>query len=220
MIINTFHSTDHAQHCHIIKEGYKTKEAASNLLKSGWYLVRSKPKGECTAITHLTSQCVTVYCPYLDLTEKKQPMFPGYLFVYLSADPSHQYHCVRYSPGVSDFVSFNISQASKSCLPQPIPNGDRIIADVKEIARQQSLQVHLHQPTATLSPGDRVTLKNELFKDLIATFIRPTNTARGLILLSYIQKIRRQETVITQSIAEKTIELPLSQMDKADGSKK
>ncbi len=186
---------------------------------SGWYLVRSKANCEHQAFTHLVHHSISVYCPYLKQSGKKHVMFPGYIFVYLSSQSPEQYYRVRHSPGVINFVCFSSSSdLSRSHLPKPIPRGERVIAEVREIARQHQMFENQKVSDTAIMSGDQLTLNGKLFRGLQATFIKNTNADRGLVLLRHIQRIRQQNTIKDCTLSEKCIELPLSQMSKTEGS--
>ena len=77
-----------------------------------WLVVRTKPKQEKTAITHLIQREVRPYCPmflrppwHLRAPRGPVPLFPGYIFV--QCDPETQLNAVKYCPGILRPVTFN-----------------------------------------------------------------------------------------------------------------
>jgi transcriptional antiterminator RfaH len=74
-------------------------------------VVRTKPRQEKSAASHLSQRQVTPYCPmflqppwHLRAPRGPVPLFPGYIFV--SFNPTEQMNAVRYCPGVLAPVSF------------------------------------------------------------------------------------------------------------------
>lgn len=82
-----------------------------------WYLIRTKPKKEGTALEALRPRGMDAYCPrILEPPSHRHaprgpiPLFPGYLFVYCQA--SLNYRAVTYCPGVAGFVRFGVYLAA------------------------------------------------------------------------------------------------------------
>ena len=48
-----------------------------------WYLIKTKPRQENTAIINLENQEYTTYCPVAKINKKNVVLFPGYVFIYL-----------------------------------------------------------------------------------------------------------------------------------------
>jgi transcriptional antiterminator RfaH len=77
-----------------------------------WLVVRTKPRQERVAVSHLEHRDVDAYCPmYLEPKWRRKtagipvPLFTGYIFV--ECDPEHQLSTVSYCPGVAHPVRFD-----------------------------------------------------------------------------------------------------------------
>lgn len=77
-----------------------------------WLVVRTKPRQERVAVSHLEHREVEAYCPmYLEPKWRRKaagvpvPLFTGYIFV--ECDPEHQLSAVSYCPGVAHPVRFD-----------------------------------------------------------------------------------------------------------------
>ena len=71
-----------------------------------WYVLRTKPRQEARAITNLENQQFEVYCPWLIRKNgKEEALFPGYLFVRLSAF-ERSYSSLYNTRGVLNIVKF------------------------------------------------------------------------------------------------------------------
>ncbi|MGI0116924.1 transcription termination/antitermination NusG family protein [Zooshikella sp. RANM57] len=84
-----------------------------------WYLLKTKPREEVRAVTHLENQDFTVYCPWIDKLDKagkikKEPLFPGYVFLNNENIEGLNYSKVRSTRGVANFVRFGTNHAEAS----------------------------------------------------------------------------------------------------------
>lgn len=77
-----------------------------------WLVVRTKPRQERAAVSHLLHRGVEPYCPlYLEPKWNRKrvqapvPLFTGYIFV--RCNPEHQLNAVSYCPGVAHPVRFD-----------------------------------------------------------------------------------------------------------------
>lgn len=82
------------------------------LREQRWLVVRTKPRQERVAVSHLEHRNVDAYCPmYLEPKWNRKtagiavPLFTGYIFV--ECDPEHQLNAVSYCPGVAHPVRFD-----------------------------------------------------------------------------------------------------------------
>ena len=188
-------------------------------MDSGWYLIRSKPKSEQRAVDHLSDQDFKVYCPFIVQSKRAMALFPQYLFIYLSENDTRHYHKIRNSRGVDTFVCFqnydphNTPSVNSFQLPQPIPNGEQVIAQVVHL-EQEFDEFHQSSSKAVqhFQEGDEVSFSNPLFQCLKATYIKRLNLDYGMILLQYIQNYRFQNRIHQQLFAEKRIQVPLNQL--------
>ena len=199
-------------------------------LKPGWYLVKSKVRDERRAVDNLENQAFEAYCPeYLD-KGKSTILFPGYLFLRLGDRDMERYHKIRSTRGITGIVTFNKMshkrfKESHGCsnkdtlqelLPNPIPGGDKIINQIEEII----LFLNDVQPAKTSKPasynkGDTACHKNPLYEHLKFTFLHGTKNERGLFLVEYIEKLRKNDSIEERVISKKTMDLPFQELEKA-----
>jgi transcriptional antiterminator RfaH len=76
-----------------------------------WLVVRTKPRREKIALSHLRQRELPVYCPmflrppwHLRAPRGPIPLFTGYLFV--RCEPELRVNAVRFCPGVLNIVNF------------------------------------------------------------------------------------------------------------------
>ncbi|WP_062270745.1 transcription termination/antitermination NusG family protein [Endozoicomonas arenosclerae] len=172
-------------------------------------VIRRFPNQEQRAEQNLFEQNIAVYCPYIIGELNKQPLFQGYLFVCLPSDIHIHFHQIKYTRGVVDFIRFD--HCSKA-LPKPIPDGSKVISDVRNIesainSKHQKTDAHFHK-------GDIIKVNNPLFEHLHAEFIKYSGADRGLLLVQYIREIRQHSQLSDQVLGERLINVPLNQIRK------
>ena len=150
---------------------------------STWFLVRSKPRQEAVALTHLARQGYESYLP-LFATEKlvrrkqaivQEPMFARYLFVRLDTSGNGQsWSPIRSTVGVSELVCFG---------SRPARVDDALIATLREreAARQAS-------PTTLFASGDSVRITEGAFSGLEAIYQMNDAEGRAMVLLDLLSK--------------------------------
>ena len=75
-----------------------------------WYLIKTKPRQESTAIINLENQEYTTYCPIVKINKKNVVLFPGYIFIYLDKH-NENWSPIRSTKGVINFVRFGLNFA-------------------------------------------------------------------------------------------------------------
>ena len=150
---------------------------------SAWFLVRSKPRQESVALTHLARQGYESYLP-LFATEKlvrrksivvQEPMFARYLFVRLDTTGQGQsWSPIRSTVGVSELVCFG---------SRPARVDDILIATLREreIAQQGT-------PTTLFAHGDNVRITEGAFAGLEAIYQMNDAEGRSMVLLDLLSK--------------------------------
>jgi transcriptional antiterminator RfaH len=150
---------------------------------SAWFLVRSKPRQESVALTHLARQGYESYLP-LFATEKlvrrkstvvQEPMFARYLFVRLDTTGQGQsWSPIRSTVGVSELVCFG---------SRPARVDDALIATLREreIAQQGT-------PTTLFAHGDSVRITEGAFAGLEAIYQMNDAEGRAMVLLDLLSK--------------------------------
>jgi transcriptional antiterminator RfaH len=148
-----------------------------------WYLVRTKPKAEGTALRNLERQGYGVYFPRLSQSLRSRgrwrdrvvPLFPGYLFMRLD-EGEQPLSPAQSTPGVAAVVRFGASYA--------------IVADaiVTELKSRASPVTGLHRLSLAqgLAPGTRVRIAAGPFEGLEGAFQRESGPDRAIVLLSVL----------------------------------
>ena len=148
-----------------------------------WYLVRTKPNAEATALRNLVRQGYEVYFPRLSQSlphrgrwrDRIVPLFPGYLF--LGLDEGRQPLApVRSTTGVACTVRFGSSYAL-------VP--DEVIRNLQARAHPET-GLHRLDPPALLLPGSRVRILAGPFDGLEGIFQRECGAERAVVLLSVL----------------------------------
>jgi len=214
-------------------------------MKEGWYLLKTKPRKEKTAFYHLENQGFDAYCPSIPFRGseisvlsvvsdvKEEVLFGGYIFLHLAPQDLSQYHKIRSTRGVAEIVSFNkitrqlyadgrVSARELelySLLPQPIPRGEIIIEQIKEMVGwfQQN-----DKTKSSFSKGESVIISNPLYEHLKATFIKGLSSSRGLVLIEHIKQQRNVGGIIqvTSDMPVKTVAIKMDDLKKEDGYQK
>ncbi len=150
---------------------------------SAWFLVRSKPRQESVALTHLARQGYDSYLP-LFATEKlvrrkstvvQEPMFARYLFVRLDTSGNGQsWSPIRSTVGVSELVCFG---------SRPARVDDALIATLRE--RESTQQA---SPTTLFAHGDSVRITKGAFAGLEAIYQMNDAEGRAMVLLDLLSK--------------------------------
>ena len=138
-----------------------------------WYLVKTKSKQEDIAILNLENQNFHVYCPYALIRNKKEVLFPGYIFIQLDKD-TQNWSPIRSTKGVLYFVRFGLSYAK-------IP--DNIIEFIK--TNQLNTAEKLKNINKFKS-GDKVQITDGVFKNCIAIFKSYKSDERVILLMNIL----------------------------------
>lgn len=148
-----------------------------------WFLVRSKPRQEAVALTHLARQGYESYLP-LFATEKlvrrkptvvQEPMFARYLFVRLETSGQGQsWSPIRSTVGVSELVCFGSRPARVDAA---------LIATLRE--REMAQQA---DPDALFAAGESVRITEGAFAGLEAIYQMNDADGRAMVLLDLLSK--------------------------------
>lgn len=157
-----------------------------------WYLIRSKPRQESTALSNLQRWGVESFCPqYKKITRRRGkkdtvicPLFPGYLFSRFSL--GKDYRKVAFSQGVANVVMFG-------SIPAKVE--EEIIEAIR--GRMQDGFITFSKPS--YEPGQTVQIQEGPFKGLSGIFEREiTGTQRVALLLKtllYARVIIERESI-------------------------
>lgn len=147
---------------------------------SSWYLIYCKRGQLARAQQHLEQQRVATFCPMLELEKiakgKRQvalePLFPNYLFVQFDLNDIHT-TTVKATRGVSHFIRFGQQLAQ---IPASI---------IEELMAQPvASQIHPNTPQS----GDKVKIKEGIFKGLTAIYAEPDGETRSILLLNLLNQ--------------------------------
>jgi len=135
-----------------------------------WYLLKTKFKQEITAVTNLENQNYYVYCPWASIDNKKQFLFPGYLFIQID-EKIQNWSPIRSTKGVMNFVRFGMNFAK-------VP--DSVIDLIKE---NENSTVKTIKKFSDFKQGDKVQISEGAFKNCIAIFHSIKSDDRVLLFL-------------------------------------
>ena len=138
-----------------------------------WYLIKTKPRQESTAIINLENQGFITYCPIAKINKKNVALFPGYVCIYLDK------HNENWSPicstkGVINFVRFGLNFAQ-------VPN------DIIEYIRvNQANSEKKLKKLSKFKEGDKVQITDGVFKNCIAIFKSYKSEERIILLMKVL----------------------------------
>ena len=138
-----------------------------------WYLIKSKPRKEKTAISNLENQGYTTFCPIIEINSKLVILFPGYIFIHLDKNKEN-WSPIRSTRGVMNFVRFGLNYAL-------IP--DSVIEFIK--ANQYSYKEKLIGLDKFKS-GDEIQISDGVFKNCIGIFKSYKSDDRVILLLNIL----------------------------------
>ena len=133
-----------------------------------WYVVNTKPRQEDYAERMITQIGVDVFYPKIN---EKKGLFPGYLFA--RYNPMEHFKKIRYSRGVRDIVSYGLN---------PVPVDEKIIDSIKIRMKNGLVQIS----NDLFKKGERVIIREGLFKDFEGIFEDVKDSERIIILLNLI----------------------------------
>jgi len=162
-----------------------------------WYLIYSKPKEEKLAQEHLERQGYETYLPLIIQRIKRygrskksiQPMFPRYLFIYLS-DETDNWAPIRSTTGVSNMVKFG-NNLSK------VP--DELILKLRN--SEQNKGFH-DLPRKKFHRGDKIFIAEGAFEGYEATLFGQNSENRVIVLLQISENYIK--VTLDQSLIEKS----------------
>jgi len=143
-----------------------------NFMKN-WYLIKTKPRQEKTAILNLENQKYTTYCPIVIINNKQVVLFPGYIFIHLDKS-KEDWSPIRSTKGIVNFVRFGLNFAQ-------IP--DNVIEFIKanQLSNKEKL-INLNK----FKPGDKVQISDGVFKNCIAIFESFKSDERVILLMNIL----------------------------------
>ena len=147
-----------------------------------WFVIQSKPGQLLKAQTELEQQGFETYLHLIKTEQIKkgkrleveQPLFPGYLFIFLSKDESN-WRPIRSTRGVAKLISFGNEPA---VVPMEVVNAIRT-------------QLRHSYSEQQFSKDDRVSISEGPFKDLQAVFVEYDGEQRAFVLLELLGRWQR-----------------------------
>lgn len=147
-----------------------------------WFVIQSKPGQLLKAQAELEQQDFETYLPLIKTEQIKkgkrleveQPLFPGYLFIFLSKDESN-WRPIRSTRGVAKLISFGNEPA---VVPMEVVNAIRT-------------QLRHSYSEQQFSKDDRVSISEGPFKDLQAVFVEYDGEQRAFVLLELLGRWQR-----------------------------
>jgi transcriptional antiterminator RfaH len=152
-----------------------------------WYVIRSKPRCESTAQTHLERQGFRTYFPRIlqptrvrgRWLDRIEPLFPRYLFLQLDVE-KQALAPVRSTVGVTDIVRFGAEYATVL---------DEIVQDLMDSAERETGLHQLREPL--FERGVHVRVSEGPFSGLEGAFECHEGEERVLILLEVLGRQTR-----------------------------
>jgi len=147
-----------------------------------WYVVKTKPRQEEIAKTHLENQNFETYLPYLTVNKRRQGkwqrvrevLFPGYLFIHV--DTAVQTVApVRSTLGVSGLVRFG---------NQLLPVEDSLIQCIKN--QEEGVAAAAPEAAAQFQAGEKVAILNGPFAGVTAAFHMAKSSDRVMVLIKIL----------------------------------
>lgn len=154
-----------------------------------WYVVQVKPGQALKAQRELDHQGFETYLPLVTAEQIKKgkrtvvesPLFPGYLFIYLSKEASN-WRPIRSTRGVAKVVSFGV-------VPAVMPTA-AILAIKQQLKGKDAEQ--------QWAPDDSVSIANGPFKDLNAVFVEYDGEQRAFVLLELLGRWQKMSVSLDQ----------------------
>ena len=152
-----------------------------------WYLIKTKSRQEHVAIKNLENQEYITYCPTVTIKNKHIVLFPGYLFIHLDKEREN-WSPIRSTKGVVNFVRFGLNFAQ---VPDAI---------IKFLKANQLINKEKLKNLNKFKSGDKVLIKDGVFKNCVAIFKSSKSEERVILLMNILgqqQSITiKQESVI------------------------
>jgi transcriptional antiterminator RfaH len=152
-----------------------------------WYLIKTKPRQEKTAISNLENQEYTTYCPIVKINNKHVVLFPGYLFIYLD-NKKENWSPIRSTKGVVNFVRFGLNFAQ---VPDTV---------IKFLKTNQLINKEKLKNLNRFKSGDKVQITDGVFNNCVAIFKSSKAEERVILLMNILGQQQaitiKQESVI------------------------
>ena len=138
-----------------------------------WYLIKTKSRQEHVAIKNLENQEYSTYCPTVTINNKSIVLFPGYLFIYLDKKKEN-WSPIRSTKGVVNFVRFGLNFA---LVPDTV---------IEFLKANQLINKEKLKNLNKFKSGDKVLIKDGVFKNCVAIFKSSKSEERVILLMNLL----------------------------------
>jgi transcriptional antiterminator RfaH len=138
-----------------------------------WYLIKTKPRQENVAMKNLENQEYSTYCPTVTINNKSIVLFPGYLFIYLDKKKEN-WSPIRSTKGVVNFVRFGLNFA---LVPDTV---------IEFLKANQLINKEKLKNLNKFKLGDKVLIKDGVFKNCVAIFKSSKSEERVILLMNLL----------------------------------
>ncbi len=158
-----------------------------------WYLIYTKPRQEKIAQSHLERQGYRIYLP---LTKQRkryrskwqeviEPLFPSYLFIYLSSDTDN-WKPIRSTRGVNRLVQFGDT-------PMVVPN-----ELIEVITGNQDGEGYIAIDIDAPQKGDPIRVAEGSLEGIEGIFVENKGENRVIVLLNIVGNLTRTALDVIQ----------------------
>lgn len=139
-----------------------------------WYLLKTKPRQEQRAKTHLENQAFSTYLPILTRKDgASEPLFPGYIFITQTSCEYAPVAAVRSTRGITGFVRFGSELATAP---------DLLIESIR------SMELRFRK-VPRFQSGQEVEFKSGPFEGLRGIFHCENRQERCVVLLTVLNRV-------------------------------
>lgn len=152
------------------------------MLQMSWYVLKTRPRQEDRAVTHLENQSFTVYCPWLIRKDgSREPLFTGYMFIQLDQF-AEAFHKVRSTRGVQNIIRYGEWWATAE---------DQFIDYLK-------FKENGYRNVPLFTPNQPVVFTDGPFRGFEAIYVCANGEQRAMVLLTILN--RRQTIVVEENL--------------------
>lgn len=150
--------------------------------RNRWYVVRTHPRAERTALQNLMRQGYRAYLPVYGKRRRharreeivRAPLFPRYLFV--AFDAAHaRWRAILSTIGICQLIA---------CGDRPLPVPEGIVEEIR--AREDEHGMVALEPESPFTPGDVVQITRGPMSDQVGLFDGLTDDQRVCVLLDIL----------------------------------
>ena len=147
-----------------------------------WYVLKTRPRQEDRAVTHLENQSFIVYCPWLIRKDgSREPLFTGYMFIQLDQF-AESFHKVRSTRGVQNIIRYGEWWATAE---------DEFIDYLK-------FKENGYRNVPLFTRDQHVVFTDGPFKGFEAIYVCANGEQRAMVLLTILN--RRQTIVVEENL--------------------